>query len=109
MASTPPTRLVATSLEPAAVRASVLGGVGRTVGDGDDRTRTVALTSLEVGPSVAEAVATLVTLPAVTSAAVIVFLVAAGMSVVAAIASALRGGKYVHEEAPAPAKDLATD
>jgi MFS family permease len=39
---------------------------------------------------------------------VIVFLVAAGMSIVAAIASALRGGKYVHEEAPAVAKDLAT-
>src|SRR5471030_1505730 len=73
MASTPPTRLVATPLEPAAVRAPVLGGVGRTVGDGDDRTRTVALSSLEVGPSVAEAVATFVTLPAVTSAAVIVY------------------------------------
>jgi len=27
---------------------------------------------------------------------------------VAAIASALRGGKYVHDEAPAVAKDLAT-
>ena len=39
---------------------------------------------------------------------VIVFLVAAGMSIVAAIASALRGGKYVHDEAPAVAKDLAT-
>lgn len=40
---------------------------------------------------------------------VIVFLVAAGMSIVAAIASALRGGKYVHEDVPAAAKDLATD
>jgi len=40
---------------------------------------------------------------------VIVFLVAAGMSIVAAIASGLRGGKYVHGDAPAPAKDLATD
>ena len=39
---------------------------------------------------------------------VIVFLVAAGMSIVAAIASALRGGKYIHEEVPAVAKDLAT-
>jgi MFS family permease len=40
---------------------------------------------------------------------VIVFLVAAGMSIVAAIASGLRGGKYVHEDVPAAAKDLATD
>ena len=40
---------------------------------------------------------------------VIVFVVAAGMSIVAAIASGLRGGKYVHEEAPAAPKDLATD
>jgi MFS family permease len=40
---------------------------------------------------------------------VIVFLVAAGMSIVAAIASALRGGKYVHQDVPASAKDLVTD
>jgi len=40
---------------------------------------------------------------------VIVFLVAAAMSIVAAIASALRGGKYVHDEVPAGStKDLAT-
>jgi MFS family permease len=39
---------------------------------------------------------------------VIVFVVAAGMSIVAAIASALRGGKYVHEDVPAASKDLAT-
>jgi hypothetical protein len=40
---------------------------------------------------------------------VIVFLVAASMSIVAAIASALRGGKYVHQDVPASAKDLVTD
>ncbi|HLY13238.1 MAG TPA: hypothetical protein VKR24_02725, partial [Candidatus Limnocylindrales bacterium] len=39
---------------------------------------------------------------------VIVFLVAAGMSIVAAIASALRGGKYVHQEAPAADKEPGT-
>jgi MFS family permease len=40
---------------------------------------------------------------------VIVFLVAAGMSIVAAIASGLRGGKYVHDDVKPAAKDLATD
>lgn len=39
---------------------------------------------------------------------VIVFLVAAGMSVAAAVASSLRGGKYVHEELPIAERDLAT-
>ncbi len=38
---------------------------------------------------------------------VIVFLVAAGMSIVAAIASGLRGGKYIHEDVPTATKDLA--
>ena len=63
---------VSGTLEPATVRAPVLGGVGGTVGGGDRRTRTVMLASLEVVASAEEAVATFVTLPAVTSAAVIV-------------------------------------
>ncbi len=38
----------------------------------------------------------------------IVFLAAAAMSIVAAIASSLRGGRYVHEERLVPERDLAT-
>jgi hypothetical protein len=59
-------------LEPTTVRVSVVGGVGTGVGGGDRRARTVTLFRVEVAPSADDAVATFVTLPAVTSAGVIV-------------------------------------
>ena len=78
MARMPPiasmsSQLVAGALEPATVRVPVSGGVGRGVGGGGRRTRTVAPAWTEVAPSADEAVATFVTLPAVTSAGVIVY------------------------------------
>lgn len=59
-------------LEPTAGGVSVAGGVITGVGVGERRARTVALAWFEVVSLADDAVATFVTLPAVTSARVIV-------------------------------------
>jgi hypothetical protein len=66
-------QLVPSTLEPGTVSVSVVGGVVEGVGVGDRCARTVALSWLECVPAADDAVATFVTLPAVTSAGVIVY------------------------------------